>query len=54
MSIPNIIIILSAAVVIVAVVALMTVNVLTVKDGMLVITTLIGYLIGRIHQSTKQ
>jgi hypothetical protein len=54
MSIPNIIIILSAAVVIVAVVALMTVNVLSVKDGMLVITAIIGYFVGRVHQSTKQ
>jgi hypothetical protein len=54
MSISNIIIILSAAVVIVAVVALMTVNVLAVKDGMMIITALIGYLVGRVHQSTKQ
>jgi hypothetical protein len=54
MSISNIVILLAAAVVIVAVVALMTVNVLTVKDGMLVITAIIGYLVGRVHQSTKQ
>jgi len=54
MSIPNIIILLAAAVVIVSVVALMTVNVMSVKDGMLIITALVGYLIGRVHQSTKQ
>jgi hypothetical protein len=54
MSIPNIIILLAAAVVIVSVVALMTVNVMNVKDGMLIITALVGYLIGRVHQSTKQ
>jgi len=54
MSIPNIVILLASAVVIVSVVALMTVNVMSVKDGMLIITALVGYLIGRVHQSTKQ
>jgi hypothetical protein len=54
MSITNIIILLSAVVVIIATVTLMTINVLSVKDGMLVITALIGYLVGRVHQSSQQ
>ena len=54
MSVSNIIILLSSVVVIIATVTLMTINVLSVKDGMLVITAIIGYLVGRVHQSTKQ